>query len=265
MKLSLCLDMLFTDLPFVQRIKSASDCGYRAIEFWDWRDKPIEAVAEASRACGMSVAAMSGNRRHALIDPAARAGLLAEMREVLEVAGRLSCHNIMMLSDVLASDGSAAVTSTMRTDQKIESMLLGLRALAETAEAAGATLLLEPLNTRLDHQGCFLDSSNLAVEIVREVESPHVKILYDVYHMYMMGEDVPRQIEKNLDWIGYVHVADSPGRHQPGTGEINWTALAQLLHRLGYTGFVGMEFAPLGSSTEAVNALLELFGRFVNV
>ena len=264
MKLSLCLDMLFTDLPFVQRIKSAADCGYRAFEFWDWRDKPIEAVAQASRAWGMSVAAMSGNRSHALIDPAARAGLVAEMREVLEVAGRLSCHNIMMLSDVLAPDGSAAAASTMTRDQKIESMVQGLRALSETAEAGGATLLLEPLNTRLDHQRCFLDSSDLAVEIVREVESPHVKILYDIYHMHMMGEDVLREIEKNFDWIGYVHVADSPGRHQPGTGEIDWTALAQLLHGLGYAGFVGMEFAPLGPSTGAVNTPLELFGRFVN-
>jgi hydroxypyruvate isomerase len=264
MKLSLCLDMLFTDRPFGKRIEAASDCGYRAFEFWDWRDKPIEEGLQRSRACGLSVAAMSGNRRHALIDPAARAGLVAEMRDVLDVAARLSCRNIMMLSDVLASDGSAATVSPMTRNQKIDSVVQGLRALSPPAEAAGATLLLEPLNTRLDHRGCFLDSSDLAVEIVRRVESPQVKILYDIYHMHMMSEDVLRNIEKHRAWIGYIHVADSPGRHQPGTGDIDWPAVAKLLHELEYEGFVGMEFVPQGPSFEAAKAPLEFFGRFVN-
>lgn len=264
MKLSLCLDMLFTDRPFGERIKAASDCGYRAFEFWDWRDKPIEEVLQRSRACGLTVAAMSGNRRHALIDPAARAGLVAEMRDVLDVAARLSCRNIMMLSDVLAPDGSAAAVSSMTRDQKIDSMVQALHALAPAAEASGATLLLEPLNRRLDHRGCFLDSSDLAVEIVREVESPQVRILYDIYHMHTMGEDVLRNVERNHPWIGYIHVADSPGRHQPGTGEIDWPAVAQLLQGLEYQGFLGMEFAPLGPPFEAAKTPLELFGRFVN-
>lgn len=264
MKLSLCLDMLFTDRPFVDRIKAASDCGYRAFEFWDWRDKPIEGVAQASRDYGLSVAAMSGNRRHALIDPAARAGLLDEMHDVFEVAASLSCRNIMMLTDVLAPDGSSASTLSATQDQKIESAIQALRALAKEAERRNVTLLLEPLNTRLDHRGCFLDSSELAVEIVSKVESPHVKILYDIYHLHMMGEDVVRQMEKHLRWIGYIHVADSPGRHQPGTGQIDWLAVAQLLHGLEYQGFLGMEFAPLGSSLAAAKVPLELFGRFVN-
>jgi hydroxypyruvate isomerase len=256
--------MHFTDRPFVERIKAASDCGYRAFEFWDWRDKPIEGVAQASRACELSVAAMSGNRRHALIDPAARAGLVEEMREVLDVAARLSCHNLMMLSDVLTLDGSAATVSTMTSSQKIESMVQGLRALSKAAEAVGATLLLEPLSTRLDHRGCFLDSSDLAVQIVREVESPQVRILYDIYHMHMMGEDIPYEIERHFAWIGYIHVADNPGRHQPGTGAIDWPAVARLLHDLRYPGFLGMEFTPLGLPFEAAKAPLELFGRFVN-
>jgi hydroxypyruvate isomerase len=82
--------------------------------------------------------------------------------------------------------------------------------------------------------------------------------------MYMMGEDVLRNIEKHLAWIGYIHVADSPGRHQPGTGDIDWSTVAQLLHELKYEGFVGMEFVPQGPSFEAAKAPLELFGRFVN-
>ncbi len=264
MKLSLCLDMLFRDQPFPERMKAAADHGYPAFEFWDWRDKPIEAVAETARALGITAAAMSGNRRHALIDLGAREGLVREMRHVLEIAGKLSCRNIMMLSDVLAADGSAVEPPPATAKQKIESMVEGLRALASAAETADVTLLLEPLNTRLDHRGCFLDSSALAVDVVRQVESPRVKVLYDVYHMHMMGEDVLKEIETHFAAIGYIHIADSPGRHQPGTGKIDFAALAELLNRKQYDGFLGMEFAPLGPSNEAVRTPLLLFGRFVN-
>jgi hydroxypyruvate isomerase len=208
---------------------------------------------------------MSANRQHSLIDPGARSGLIAEMREVLEVAKKLSCKNIMMLSDVLASDGSAAIVPLVPADAKPKSIVEGLRVLSGLAEAARVTLLLEPLNTRLDHPGCFLNNSALAVDVVRQTASPHVKVLYDIYHMHMMGEDVLGEIERNMAWIGYIHVADSPGRHQPGTGEIDFAAVAELLDRLKYRGFVGMEFASQGSSDEAVRTPLELFGRFISV
>src|SRR2546426_12262308 len=108
MKPSLCLEMLFTDLPFIERLDVASRLGYDAIEFWDWRDKDVQALADAASRLGLTVAAMSGNRRYALIDPEARAGLIEEMDEVFAAARQLNCRRIMMLSDVLNDDGSAA-------------------------------------------------------------------------------------------------------------------------------------------------------------
>jgi hydroxypyruvate isomerase len=169
-----------------------------------------------------------------------------------------------MLSDALAPDGSAMATPPMTTEEKIRSMVEGLRVLSRPAEPAGVTLLLEPLNSLIDHPGCFLDSVALAVEVVGRLNSPRVKVLYDIYHMHVMGKNVLREIENNQEWIGYFHVADSPGRHQPGTGEIDYAAVGELLGRLKYRGFVGMEFAPLGPSAEAVKAPIETFARFTH-
>jgi hydroxypyruvate isomerase len=86
-----------------------------------------------------------------------------------------------------------------------------------------------------------------------------VKLLYDIYHMSMMGEDALAEIEKGLEWIGYLHVADQPGRHQPGTGRINYRAVNTLLKRAKYEGFIGMEFSALGPDEQAAKTALEIF------
>jgi hydroxypyruvate isomerase len=127
--------------------------------------------------------------------------------------------------------------------------------------ARGFTLLLEPLNTALDHRGCFLDHSAPGVELVKRVDSRRVKLLSTYYHMSMMNEDVLTEIEKSLDWIGYFHVADLPGRHQPGTGRIDYRALNALLTRARYDGFIGMEFSALGPDEQAAMAPLQVFGQ----
>lgn len=260
MKLSLCLEMLFTERPFIERLAVASRLGYPAIEFWDWRDKDIPAVADAAGRHELIIAAISGNRRHSLIDPDSRAGLIEEMEQVFEAAERLSCRNIMMLSDVLNADGSAAPVVPRPADEKIEAIVESLQMLAAHPSAQSYTLLLEPLNTALDHRGCFLDHSSTGVELVKRVNSRRVKLLYDIYHMSMMNEEVLTEIEKNLDWIGYFHVADMPGRHQPGTGKIDYPAVNALLRRAHYNGFIGMEFSALGPDERAAMAPLEVFG-----
>ncbi len=259
MTLSLCLEMLFRDLPFTERLRRAARLGYRAIEFWDWRDKDLSEVTREAVGQGLTVAAISGNRKHALVDPCARTGLVEEMKQVLDVAGRLNCRHLMMLSDVLQPDGSAAPVPPAAARVKVASIVDGLRELAPLAESANITLLLEPLNTVLDHRGCFLDSSDVGVEVVRRVNSARVKLLYDIYHMSMMGEDALEELPKKLEWIGYLHVADMPGRHEPGTGRLNYGAVNGRLRQLGYRGFLGMEFSALASDEDAARAALRLF------
>lgn len=259
MNLSLCLEMVFRDRPFVDRLAEAARLGFRAVEFWDWRDKDIEAVGREAQRLGLTIAAISGNRKHSLLDPAVRPGLLAEMERVFEIAGRLRCRHIMMLSDVLQPDGSAAPAPPLSPEEREESIVQSLSALAKGIGGRDLTLLLEPLNTVLDHRGCFLDSSSAAVAVLERVGHPRVRLLYDAYHMSMMGEDAPAEIERKARWIGYLHAADVPGRHEPGSGTIGWEAIRGVLRRQSYQGFIGMEFSPLSSGDEAVRRCLEVF------
>jgi hydroxypyruvate isomerase len=259
MKLSLCLETVFTDRPFVERMRAAFMLGYPAIEFWDWRTKDLVTTVERAAQFNLTIAAMSGNRHHPLIDPKSRTGLMAEMEQAFTIAQQINCRHLMMLSDVLATDGSAALSSSLSDKEKFESMVEGLRALVHQAADAGVVLLLEPLNTTLDHRGCFLNRSQMGFEIIRQVNSPWVKLLYDIYHMSMMREDVMVEVENNLNWISYFHVADAPGRHQPGTGKIDYHAIAEWLKRIRFQGFIGMEFFPEGPDERAALEAKEMF------
>ena len=260
--LSLCLEMVYRDRPFIDRLKEAARLGYQAIEFWDWRDKDIDAIKREADRLGLRVAAISGNRRHSLIEPTDRAGLMTEMETVFEIAARLDCHHIMMLSDVLNEDGSAAISNHSRSAAEQQASIReGLADLARGIEGKDLVLLLEPLNTVLDHRGCFLDSSSAGVEVVQAVNHAQVRLLYDVYHMNMMGEDVGAEVKKNLQWIGYFHAADVPGRHEPGSGTIPWPAFRDVIERAGYPGFVGMECSALGSDDEAARRSIDTFSR----
>jgi hydroxypyruvate isomerase len=259
MKLSLCLETVFTDRPFVERMQEASALGYSAIEFWDWRTKELTAIEESAAQLNLTIAAMSGNRQHTLIDPDARSNLMAEMEQAFAAAQQLRCRHLMMLSDVLAADGSAATPPPLSKQEKFESVVGGLQALVPQASDAGVVLLLEPLNSVLDHRGTFLDHSLMGFEIIRQVGSPKVKLLYDIYHMSMMGEDVVAEMENNLECIGYLHVADSPGRHQPGTGKIDYRGIADWLKRVRFDGFIGMEFFSQGPDHLAARAAKKAF------
>jgi hydroxypyruvate isomerase len=118
------------------------------------------------------------------------------------------------------------------------------------------TLVLEPLNIHVDHPGYFLNHSGVGFNLVREVNSPSIRLLYDIYHMQVMEGNLIDTLTRNLDLIGHIHVADVPGRHQPGSGEINYANVMKCLRQAGYSGYVGMEFEPtIASSAAAAEAL----------
>ena len=122
----------------------------------------------------------------------------------------------------------------------------------------GVTLVLEPLNVLHDHRGYYLWSSYEGFGIIEEVGSPAVKLLYDVYHQQISEGNLISNIKNNAHLIGHVHIADVPGRHQPGTGEINYKNVFAALDSAGYEGYTGMEFSPVGTSADAVKQTIAL-------
>jgi hydroxypyruvate isomerase len=259
MKKSLCIEMYFTDKPFEERFRLASEAGFDYIEFWSWTDKDIPEIKELCQRHDLGIASFSGDQNLSLIDETQRADYLRFAERSLEVAGFLGCENLVIHSNGLG-DGGVVLNPYDHVSrlQKIEAMAETLKGLAPRAERAGVTLLLEALNTRVDHPGNFLSSTAQAAEIVDSIGSRRIKILYDVYHMQIMEGNILSTLRKYMDRIGYIHIADVPGRHEPGTGEINFPNVMTALRGLGYGGFVGFELSPLQEPGKAASLLLAL-------
>jgi len=260
MRASCCIEMIFTEYPFLERIKKAAEAGFDAIEFWGWWDKDLPAIKAMAQSVGIAISTFSLNRTGSLICPGHRAAFLAGAKKGLEKGKEMGVLGQFLLTDELDAKGSAAHRfPELSEEEKYQSVLEGMRELAPLAEAAGITLLLEPLNTYVDHPGYFLNHSAPGLELVRMINSPSVKLLYDIYHMQVMEGNIIETITNNLDAIGYIHFADVPGRYEPGTGELNYANIFRALRKAGYEGYVGFEFKPTGKSEVAVEETLRLF------
>jgi hydroxypyruvate isomerase len=174
--------------------------------------------------------------------------VLANVRESLQAAQDLGCPSLIVLA------GNAEADRAAQERRLVEN----LKRAAELAEKAGVTLNLEALNSLVDHPGYSVDTSAQGFRIVREAGSEAVKLLFDVYHMQVMEGNLIPTLTANLDAIGHVHVADTPGRHQPGTGEINYAMVLRALRESGYQGYAGLEFEPTVPSKEAALEALAL-------
>lgn len=257
MKASVCIEMIFTEFPFLERIKKAAQLGFDAVEFWNWNNKDMPVIKEAAAEASIEILTFQSNRGGTLINPQQRDRFVSGIQESLEKAKEMGVLNLFLLTDELGDD-RAVLYSFPELDEvvKRQSVLDGLKALAPLAEKAGVTLNLEPLNTVADHKGYWLNHSKTGLELVREVNSPNIRLLYDVYHMQVMEGNLIQTLVDNLEAIGHIHVADVPGRHEPGTGEINYRQVLNALREAGYQGYVGMEFEPtIGSEQAARDAL----------
>jgi len=143
--------------------------------------------------------------------------------------------------------------------QQHENIVKALKRLLPIAKDAGVTLLLEPLNA-IEHPGNYLTFSSEGFQIIREVESPDVRLLFNIYHQQITEGNLTARILKNLDLIGYIRAADVPGRHEPGTGEINYNYIFKLLRARHYNGYVGLEYLPLTSADASLRTVRSIIG-----
>lgn len=259
MKKSLCIEMFFTGVPFEERFRLAKGTGFDYIEFWSWVDKDIPRIKELCHEYDLGIASFSGDRSLSLIDENQRTDYLRFVEESLEVAGFLGCENLVIHSNGLGDRGVVLNSyDHLSAAQKIGAMAETLKGLAWRAEKERVTLHLEALNTRVDHPGYFLSSTWQAAEFVGSIGSQRLKILYDIYHMQIMEGNLINTLRNYMDLIGYIHIADVPGRHEPGTGEINFPNVMMALRELEYKGFVGFELSPLKEPGKAASPLLAL-------
>ena len=244
------IEIWFQNLSFPDRIRAAADMGYEWIEFWNWRGRDLDAIRKACDETGVRVAQFIGwGFVPGLNDPANHDAFEKAIKESCEAANRLGAG---MLTVVGGNDQEG-----MTQDQMHENIVTGLRRVTGTIEKAKVMLILEPMNIRVDHKGHCLYGSQDAIDICRKVGSPWVKINWDVYHLQIMEGDLARRIREGFDEIGYIQIADNPGRNEPGTGEINYTRVFQELASLGYDKPVGLECWPVAGELAAAERIRE--------
>lgn len=243
MKLSACIEWLFADETddIVARIRLAAESGLHGVEFHQWENKPIDAIVSALEETGLSLTSHIVEPRRSLVEPSEHGAFLDAVKTSLAAARRLGAPALVVASGF-------EIEGRSREAQR-DAAIAVLKQAARMADDAGKTLLLEPLNTKVDHPGMFLRSAKDGLDIVERVGSPALRLLYDAYHSIVMGEEPAAALAGRMDLVGHVQVADAPGRGAPGTGGIDWTSVKDALSAGGYDGFWGLEFKLNGLST----------------
>lgn len=244
---SVCIEWLFAkEAPaFPDRIRAAKLAGISGIEFWKWSNKDLDAVKAALDETGLPMAGILCEPIAKITDPETHPAFLDGVRASLMAALKLGAP--VMIAQ--AGDDRSGVPR----EAQHAALVKVLRDAAELLKGSGVILALEPLNDRVDHPGYYLTSTIEGLDIVDEVDRPEVKLLYDIYHSAMMGEDIEHVLDGRLDRIVHVHLADTQGRGEPGSGNLDWQARLDWLAARGYDGFVGLEYRPTGSTEESLS------------
>ena len=254
---SACIEPMYSEIPFLDRFQAAKDDGFEFVEFWSWTDKDLDAVKAAAGKAGVGISGFNGDADYSLIDPTHKEKYLDFLKKSVEAAQKVGAKSVTIHSNALGDAGIVVNHYTELSDTvKLCSMYDMLLECAKIAEESGIAMNLEPLNITTDHVGNYLTTTRMAAEMTRLIGSPMLKVLYDVYHMQLNEGSLCDNIKAYADQLGHIHVADAPGRHEPGTGEINYTRVFQALEDCGYTGRVGFELFPETTTANAVKAIM---------
>ncbi len=245
LRLSVCIETMFLDMPFEQRMEHVIANGFSAFEFWKREGKDMNITLALKTALRLEVSAFIGSTA-ALVDESQHAQFEQDIIRAASLAVDLSCPNLIVYS-------GKTLPGLSRAEQH-ENIVKALQKALPTANDAGVTLVLEPQNP-VDHPGTYLTSADEGFQIIREINSPQVRLLFSTYHQQMHEGNLTARIRNNIDLIGYIHAADVPGRREPGMGEINHKYIFALLRKLNYRGYVGLDYKPVLESDASLKAM----------
>jgi hydroxypyruvate isomerase len=244
------ISMLFKELEFPERFEAAAQAGFKAVEIqfpYAWDRNRLAQVAQRAGVEVVLINIPAGNPEKGDRGIGCLPSRVAEFREgvakAIEYSRALGCKQMNCLAGVAPRDADRAKLR--------ETYVSNLRYAAGELARHGMTLLIEPISTQAV-PGFYLNRSADALAIIDEVCANNLKLQCDLYHMRIMGDDLAATIATNLERIGHMQLADVPGRHEPGTGEIDFPALFDLVDRLGYRGWIGAEYVPAGKTEESL-------------
>lgn len=248
MRFSANVSILFKDVPFLDRFGRAAASGFSAVEFWWPSDEDAGEVEKAVKDAGVAVALfnfdagdMPGGDRGLVGDPGRERQFRENVPVALDLARSLGCRRMNVLVGHEIED--------MNREEQLSLARENVRFAADVAQAADVAVMVEAVNT-FENGPYLLYTTQQAVEFVRDVGRENVKIQHDLYHMQRMEGNLVANLRKHIEVIGHVQIADSPGRGEPGTGEIHYPYVLAELEKLDYDGYVGLEYNPTTDTTE---------------
>jgi hydroxypyruvate isomerase len=238
-KFAVNVEMWFKSLPFLDRLRQSAALGFPAVEFWPWDNKDLDAVARLSKELNLAIAQFTAwGFRPGLNDPANHKKFVQAIKDGCNVAKKLDCK----LMTVVGGDDIPG----MSQEEMHANIIAGLKQGIKIAEDNDITLILEPMNIRVDHKGHCLYGSPPTIRICEAVGSPNMQINWDLYHMQITEGDLCGRLREGFKAkrVGYLQLADNPGRNEPGTGEVHYNRVLKEAYDLGYRGYVGLECKP---------------------
>jgi hydroxypyruvate isomerase len=244
--------------PVPEALALLSRLGYDAFEMFDWRNPALlETFVAEKKHSPLFCACLVANKGVTapgcgLVNPREREGFLRELEASIEPAKKMDCQQLVVLT-------GNELGGIPRSEQ-MANAVAALREAAPLLEKNGVTAIIEILNTYVNHAGYFLYLVRDGAELVERVGSPNVKLLFDIYHVQIMEGNLIENIRMNIDRIGHFHVGDVPGRHEPGTGEINYRNVFKAIYELGdrFSGSVALEYSPLAPLEDDLAAMRAL-------
>ncbi len=244
------LTLLFNEMDFLDRFEAAADAGFEGVEYLFPYDWPADQLAERLRKAGLvqvlhnlPAGDWSAGERGIACHPDRTGEFQDGVGRAIEYATVLGCRQLNCLAGIPPSGADP--------DALKETFIANLRFAADQLGHAGIRLLIEPINT-FDMPGFYLNRTAQAVTLIEEVGSDNLYLQYDIYHAQRMEGELAATIAAHLPRIAHMQLADNPGRHEPGTGEINYPFLFDFIDRNGYTGWIGCEYKPLGATRDGL-------------
>jgi hydroxypyruvate isomerase len=242
---------------FEEKLEIAAKAGLQSVELVaehvNWSDADIARMKKlaASMHLGMDTIIATPDwkaRPVSMVNPAQRDNFLADVNKAIVFAQKLEIPQIILMS------GDAIPGKTF--EEQFASLVEGSKRAGDLAAKAGVTLIVEPLNAKVNHKGFFLTNNLDGIRLMNEVNNPHVKLLFDIYHEQVQLGNVTRTLSEALPHVAVFHIADNPGRNEPGTGEMNYSNIYKAIRKTGYSGYVTMEYLPLSEPVASLTKAL---------
>ncbi len=248
MQYSVSLDTIFQSTPSLDQLKKLYGMGYRYVEWKAYPQEDASHLLDLLKGSTLKCHAM-GMQESSLVDSSLHAQFVEHLHQALETAQQFGNRLIVC--------GVGEATKETHESQ-LEAMVVGLELCLPLLEKYDCQLLIEPRNTRIDNKGYALSRTGDAAAVLKLVDNPHVRLLYNIYHQQISEGNIFIRLEKYLSWIGHVRAAGVPGRAELDTGELSFRRIFSFLEGLGYTGNIGLEYFPRRPPFEGLDSCMML-------